>query len=75
MIDLPKYMNDVLHVSIQENGIYTSVPWAMRIIVSFAGGYVSDWLIATERISISNARKMFVIICKLPDRPTTIEQA
>lgn len=64
MIDLPKYMNDVLHVSIKDNGIYSSLPWLFRIVVSFTVGYWSDWLISTGRLSITNTRKLYVFLGK-----------
>lgn len=63
MIDLPKFMADVLHVGIQENGIYSSLPWLVYVLVSFVSGYVSDWLITTNRLGITNTRKLMVIIC------------
>lgn len=57
-------MNDVLHVSIRDNGIYTSIPWLVRALVAFTSGYWSDWLVSTGRVSITNARKLFVVVCK-----------
>lgn len=67
MIDLPKYMNDVLHVSVKENGVYSSVPWAMRILVSFTSGYWADWLIRSKRLTITNTRKLFVFLAAIID--------
>lgn len=62
MIDLPKYINDVLHIGIQQTGLYTSAPWAIRILITFAGGRVADWLIRTNRMSVTNTRKLFIVI-------------
>lgn len=64
LVDLPKYMNDVLHVSIKNNGILTSLPWAMFMTVSVTAGYFSDKLIASGRLSITNTRKLLVTICE-----------
>lgn len=64
MIDLPKYMNDVLHMNAQENGIYSSLPYVAYILLSLVSSFCSDRLIASGRISITNARKLFVILCE-----------
>lgn len=63
VLDLPKYMNDVLHFSIEENGIYTSLPQLLKLFVSLGTGAWSDWLIANDYLSITNARKIFIAIC------------
>lgn len=60
--DLPKYMSDVLRLDIKSNGIYSSLPYAVMWIVSIATGFLSDWLISTNRISITMARKSFTAI-------------
>lgn len=57
-------MNDVLHFSIQDNGLYTSLPQLLKLIVSLATGAWSDWLIANDYLSITNARKIFIVIGK-----------
>lgn len=66
LVDLPKYMNDVLHVTAKENGFYTSLPWSMYVIVSLLTSYWSDWLISSRRLSITHTRKLFVVVCKHP---------
>lgn len=64
VIDLPKYMNDVLHFSIQDNGLYTSLPQLLKLIVSLAAGALSDWLIGNNYMSITNARKIYISLCE-----------
>lgn len=64
MIALPKYMNDVLHVSVRQNGVYSSVPWAMRLMVTFTSGYWADWVIKSGRLSVTHTRKLFIIVGK-----------
>lgn len=64
MIDLPKYLNDVLHLDAQSNGIYSSLPYLAYVMVSLISGYVSDRLIASGRLSVTHARKLNVILCK-----------
>lgn len=60
LIDLPKYMHDVLHVSVKENGVLTALPWAMYMTVCFTSGYVSDMLTSSGRISVTTARKVML---------------
>lgn len=62
--DLPKYMSDVLHFSIKQNGLYSSLPYLMMWIVSITSGILGDWLIKTGRIGITNSRKLFTTIGK-----------
>lgn len=62
VLDLPKYMNDVLHFSIQDNGFYSSVPQVLKLILALMTGALNDWLIAAEYITITNARKLFVAV-------------
>lgn len=57
--DLPKYMNDVLHFSIKDNGIYSSAPYFVMWVVSVSTGFLSDFLIVRKFISITTARKVF----------------
>uniref|UniRef100_A0A1B0CQC4 Permease of the major facilitator superfamily protein n=2 Tax=Lutzomyia longipalpis TaxID=7200 RepID=A0A1B0CQC4_LUTLO len=57
--DLPKYMSDVLRFSIKENGLYSSLPYALMWIVAILTGFLSDWLIARKFFSITAARKWF----------------
>lgn len=64
LIDLPKYMNDVLHVSVKDNGILTALPWAMFMFLSISSGFISDRLTSTGRLSMTNARKLLVTICE-----------
>lgn len=63
-IDLPKYLNDVLHVSIQKNSIYSSVPRVLSIIISLASGFIGDLMITKCKISRTCVRKVFVILSK-----------
>lgn len=62
VLDLPKYMNDVLHFSIQDNGIYSSIPQLIKLIMALVGGTINDWLIAADHLTITNGRKIFVAI-------------
>lgn len=58
-------MNDVLHVSVEENGFFTAIPGAVYILTSMMCGNISDWLIASGRLSITKTRKLFMMIGEL----------
>lgn len=62
--DLPKYMSDVLRFSISLNGLYSSLPYLLMWIVSISTGFLSDFLIVRNLLSITNARKVFTAVGK-----------
>lgn len=55
-------MNDVLHVSVLKNGIYSSLPSVAGIFVSLCAGWLSDWMIGKKQISITTTRKVFITL-------------
>ncbi|XP_030245781.1 putative inorganic phosphate cotransporter [Drosophila navojoa] len=59
---LPKFMADVLGVTIRSNGIMTSLPFVAMFISSISCGFLTDWLIRTGRMSINLERKLFNFI-------------
>lgn len=63
--DLPIYMNDVLKYKIGTTGFLSSVPYVVMWIVSMSSGWLCDWLVDRNYISISFARKMFTSIGKV----------
>jgi ACS family sodium-dependent inorganic phosphate cotransporter len=63
--DLPKYMKDVLKFKVQENGIWSSLPYAVMWIVSMASGWICDWLVKKKYTSITFARKFFTAVASL----------
>uniref|UniRef100_A0A336K4P4 CSON011178 protein n=1 Tax=Culicoides sonorensis TaxID=179676 RepID=A0A336K4P4_CULSO len=63
--DLPKYMSDVLHFNIKQNGLYSSLPYLMMWIVSITSGILGDWLIKKDYIGITNSRKLFTTIASV----------
>lgn len=60
--DLPKYLNDVLHVTIEENSIYTSVPKVLSVIISIGSGFVCDLLLKKCHYDRTCIRKVFVVL-------------
>ena len=62
--NLPKYMADVLLVSIKENGIYSAMPSFLMWVVSVTSGFLCDWLIVRKIMGITFARKFWTILGK-----------
>lgn len=63
--DLPKYMKDVLHFNVKQNGVWSSVPYIFMWIISMSSGWLCDWLISRKSLSLTKARKTFTTIGKL----------
>lgn len=57
-------MNDVLHVSIKENGVFSSVPWATRLMMIVLSGYCADKLIKSGRLTVTQTRKLYITVGK-----------
>lgn len=60
--DLPKYMSDVLRFSIKDLGFYASAPFLVMWIVCIGTGFLSDWMISTDRMTVTQARKLFTAV-------------
>ncbi|XP_015838380.2 putative inorganic phosphate cotransporter [Tribolium castaneum] len=63
--DLPKYMKDVLKFRVDENGLWSSLPYAVMWIVSMISGFVCDWLIRRKLIGLTFARKFFTVVASV----------
>ena len=55
--DLPKYMKEVLGFSVDEIGLYSSLPYLLMFLMSLFFGFVSDHLISGHYVTITQARK------------------
>jgi len=60
--DLPKYMSDVLHFSVAENGLLSSVPYLAQWITSISSSVLADRLISRRTMSVTAVRKIYAII-------------
>ncbi|XP_048508424.1 putative inorganic phosphate cotransporter isoform X2 [Athalia rosae] len=60
--DLPKYMSDVLKFSIQANGFLSALPYVSMWMVSIVASWLADWLIKNEKMTRTNARKIFTTV-------------
>lgn len=59
-------MFEVINIDIQETGIYASLPWISRIVLSLVIGVCIDSMIAKKCLSVTAARKLTLILCELP---------
>ena len=62
--DLPKYINDVLRIPVKDNGLFTSLPYLFMWITSVSTGFLSDWMIVNNYVTVTNARKWFTAVGK-----------
>ncbi|XKL69543.1 hypothetical protein PGB90_007312 [Kerria lacca] len=60
--DLPKYMKQVLHFSVAENGVLSALPYLSMWISALITGVLCDWLIKTKGCNVTFVRKVFVTI-------------
>ncbi|XP_014217729.1 sialin-like, partial [Copidosoma floridanum] len=56
--DLPSYMANVLLFKIDENGYLSSLPYVGMWLCCVLMSWLADWLIATDRMSRTNVRKL-----------------
>lgn len=62
IIDLPKYMSNVLKFSIEANGFLLALPNAMMWLFSIVFSWFADWLIKTNTLSRTATRKILFTI-------------
>lgn len=55
-------MNDVLHISIELNGVLSSIPFIIKLSLLYFVGLISDLIISRNYFSITNTRKLFVFV-------------
>lgn len=60
--DLPKYMSNVLHFSIQSNGFVSAFPYVVMWVASVVSSWIADWLIKRGTMSRTNVRKLMTTI-------------
>ncbi|XP_050432265.1 sialin-like isoform X2 [Adelges cooleyi] len=62
MTDLPKYQNDVLHFSIKQNALLSSIPFMAQWITSISSSILCDWLLKKNYMSVTAVRKTFAAV-------------
>ncbi|GBN69743.1 Vesicular glutamate transporter 2, partial [Araneus ventricosus] len=53
----PIFLGTILHFSIQENGFFTSVPFAFQIVLTFTASWISKWLNTHNYVGVDKVRK------------------
>lgn len=66
--DLPKFMQDVFHTTVLKNGFYSSFPFIVMWICSTGGGFLCDYMINNNYITVTNARKALTGIGKFQSK-------
>lgn len=61
---LPKYMKEILGFAVRDIGLYFSLLSLLSWIVSIISGFLSDFLIRKEYLTVVQARKFFTVLCK-----------
>ncbi|XP_034230465.1 putative inorganic phosphate cotransporter [Thrips palmi] len=59
LTEMPTYMSNILHFSLQANSVLTSVPYLTSWISSLCFSRVADWLIAKEYLTPVASFKIF----------------
>ncbi|XP_052747636.1 putative inorganic phosphate cotransporter isoform X2 [Galleria mellonella] len=54
----PTYLNNVLGVDVRSSGIYSSLPYIALYVMTLAFGYIADFLVVKNIMSIGNVRKV-----------------
>ncbi|XP_075232067.1 putative inorganic phosphate cotransporter isoform X2 [Lycorma delicatula] len=60
--DLPKYMSDVMHFNIAENGLLSSLPYLVMWFISLSSGVIADWVLKHDFCSITTLRKILATV-------------
>lgn len=57
MTEMPSYLKQVLGVDIKANGVMSALPYLAMYLLSFPFGFLSDYVLKKELISITATRK------------------
>ncbi|XP_050466531.1 putative inorganic phosphate cotransporter isoform X2 [Cataglyphis hispanica] len=63
MTQAPTYFNFVHGWNINTTGILAGTPHILRMIFSYFFSIMSDWLLRTKRMSLTNVRKLATFVC------------
>ncbi|XP_034942652.1 vesicular glutamate transporter 3-like isoform X2 [Chelonus insularis] len=63
MTQAPAYFKFIHGWSINKTGILSGLPHFMTMVFSWIFAHLCDWLLRTERLSITNVRKLATFIC------------
>ncbi|XP_072755550.1 putative inorganic phosphate cotransporter [Anoplolepis gracilipes] len=63
MTQAPTYFNFIHGWNINTTGILAGAPHIVRMIFSYFFSIMSDWLLRTKRMSLTNVRKLATFVC------------
>lgn len=63
MTQAPTYFNFIHGWNINATGILAGAPHLLRMIFSYFFSMISDWLLRTRRMSLTNIRKLATFVC------------
>ncbi|KAG7207342.1 hypothetical protein KM043_009006 [Ampulex compressa] len=63
MTQAPTYFNFVHGWNINQTGLLSGAPHVLRMIFSYLFSTMSDWLLRTKRMSLTNVRKLATFVC------------
>ncbi|KAK7110645.1 hypothetical protein V1264_014484 [Littorina saxatilis] len=59
---LPMYLSDVMKFNVEEDGLYSSLPYVGRLLSGFVCSYLSDKLQHSGVLSTGSCRKLFQLV-------------
>lgn len=59
----PSYLNFIHGWNINATGLLSGMPHILRMIFSYLFSSMSDWLLRTNRMSLTNVRKLATFVC------------
>ncbi|MFM1654737.1 MFS transporter [Brevibacillus sp. B_LB10_24] len=65
LVFLPLYLVEAHHISLQELGIYASIPWIGGIFGNIVGGFITKKLVDKGISTPINAKRSLISICAL----------
>ncbi|XP_046660878.1 putative inorganic phosphate cotransporter isoform X2 [Homalodisca vitripennis] len=63
--EMPAYMGKVLNFNVKSSGLFSAMPHIAMIPTSIGIGYLCDWLIKSEIMTVTTNRKIFSFLGKL----------
>ncbi|XP_051154856.1 sialin [Leptopilina boulardi] len=65
MTQAPSYFNYIHGWNINATGVLSGLPHVLRMLFSYMFGILSDWLLKTKRLSLTDVRKLATFMCTI----------
>ncbi|KAJ8980969.1 hypothetical protein NQ317_013423 [Molorchus minor] len=62
LTEMPTYINKIMKFDMNSNGMVSAAPYLLLFIVTFASGFVSDYITNSGMMSLTMSRKLFTTI-------------